>query len=49
MYVIFMFPLIRNVDRILQGNISISICKYDRIKILGLGISLALKIRIVGF
>ena len=37
MYVIFMFPLIRNVDRILQGNISISICKYDRINILGLG------------
>ena len=37
MYVIFMFPLIRNVDIILHGNISLNTCKYDRIKILGLG------------
>ena len=40
MYVIFMFPLIRNVDIILHGNISLSTCKYDRIKIFGLGITI---------
>ena len=39
MYVIFMFPLIRNVDVILHGNIFLSTFRYDRIKILGLRIT----------